>query len=99
VGKIFRSPQAIKDLDDIWFYIAQDNVAAADRWIDHLLETALMLAEQPLMGRLRPELAPQIRSLPVKAYMLYYRPIEGGIELVRVLNSARDIDSIRLTDI
>ncbi|MGN6364817.1 type II toxin-antitoxin system RelE/ParE family toxin [Asticcacaulis taihuensis] len=65
--------------------------------MDQLLEKALMLAEQPLMGRLRPELAPQIRSLPVKAYMLYYRPIEGGIELVRVLNSARDIDSIRLT--
>ena len=97
MGKVFRSPQAIQDPDDIWFYIAQDNVTAADRWIDHLLEKALTLAEEPLMGRLRPELAPQIRSLPVKSYMLYYRPMEGGIELVRVLNSARDIDSIRLS--
>ena len=98
MGKVFRSPQAIQDLDDIWFYIAQDNVTAADLWIDQLLEKALILAEQPLMGRLRLELAPQIRSLPVKAYMIYYRPVDGGIELVRVLNSARDIDSIRLTD-
>ena len=31
--------------------------------------------------------------------MLYYRPIESGIELVRVLNSARDIDSNLLSDI
>jgi len=46
------------------------------------------------MGRTRPDLAPRVRSLPVKAYMLYYRPVEGGIELVRVLNASRDIDPI-----
>jgi len=92
VAKVFRTRQAAQDLDDIWFYIAQDSVAAADRWIDVLLEKAKLLAEDPLIGRSRPELLPDIRSLPVKSYMLYYRPVAAGIELVRVLHSSRDID-------
>ena len=93
VAKVFQSPQALQDLDEIWFFIAQDNLSAADRWLDILLEKAVKLAERPHLGRARPDLLPEIRSLPVKAYMLYYRQVTGGIELVRVLHSSRDIES------
>lgn len=93
MAKVFRTKQAVQDLDDIWFHIAQDSVSAADRWIDVLLDKAQSLAEDPLIGRSRAEVLPDVRSLPVKAYMLYYRPIAGGIELVRVLHSSRDIDA------
>lgn len=93
VARVLRSPQALQDLDDIWFYIAQDNPDAADRWLDVLFDRAQSLADRPLMGRSRPEFAPDVRSLPVKAYMLYYRPITGGIELLRVLHGSRDVES------
>lgn len=99
MGKVFRSPQAIEDLDDIWLYIARDNIDAADRWLDVLLDKARRLADRPSLGRLRPELAPNVRSLPVKAYVLYYRPVERGIELVRVLHSARDVESKPLDEV
>jgi toxin ParE1/3/4 len=45
-------------------------------------------------GRERPELAPRLRSFPAGRYVLFYRPIGGGIEIVRVLHGSRDIDSI-----
>lgn len=96
--KVLRSAQAAQDLDDIWFYIAQDSVSAADRWIEALLETTVTLAFQPDIGRLRPELAPEIRSMPVKAYMIYYRPISDGIEIIRVLHASRNTDSTALDD-
>ena len=38
-----------------------------------------------------------LRFLPVsrfKKYLIFYRPIPGGIEVVRVLHGARDIESI-----
>jgi toxin ParE1/3/4 len=46
------------------------------------------------MGRARPELAPELRSFPVKRYVLYYRPDADGIELVRVLDGARNIEAL-----
>lgn len=94
MARLVRTPQALQDLDDIWFFIAQDNLTAADAWLDRLLDSVQILTDQPHMGRARTELGKDIRSLPVSAYMLYYRPIENGVELLRVLHSSRDIDTI-----
>lgn len=44
------------------------------------------------MGRLRRELAPRVRSLPFGRYVIFYVPLDDGIDVVRVLHSARDID-------
>jgi toxin ParE1/3/4 len=43
------------------------------------------------MGRKVGELAPNLRSLPVGSYLIFYRPIDDGIQLIRVLHGARDI--------
>jgi toxin ParE1/3/4 len=94
VARLLRSAQALRDLDDIWFHIAQDSVINADAWLDHLFDKAVSLSEQPQMGRARPELGAEIRSLPVGAYLVYYRPLSDGVEVVRVLHSARDIDQV-----
>lgn len=77
MARLLRSSQALRDLDDIWFYIAQDNIDAADAWLAHLHDKALAVTGHPLMGRNRPELGLEIRSLPVGAYMLYYRPLSN----------------------
>jgi len=50
-----------------------------------------MLAENPLAGRVREELAPDVRSFPVGNYLLFYRPTQNGVELIRVLHGARDL--------
>ena len=85
------SPQAEQDLLETWLYIADDNPVIADSWLDRLTTTALRLAEFPELGRGRPELSSNLRSFPLDSYVLFYRPTGGGIELVRVLRSSRDI--------
>ena len=45
------------------------------------------------MGRARHELAVDLRSFPFGRYVIFYVPIEGGIDVVRVLHSARDVDA------
>jgi toxin ParE1/3/4 len=67
-------------------------MAAADRWVDELDAAFSRLATQPLMGRARPELAPDLRSFPFRRYVIFCIPLPDGIDLVRVLHSARDID-------
>ena len=92
--RVITSVRATQDLDDIWFYIAQDNVAAADALIDAIEQRCGILAGNPLMGRARPELAPEVRSYSVDRYVAFYRPHPDGIELVRVLHGARHLPGI-----
>ena len=51
--RVLRRPQAQDDIDDIWNYIADDNIHAADNWLDKLDEQFALLTQQPLMGRAR----------------------------------------------
>jgi len=44
----------------------------------------------PQLGRRREELSPRLHSFPVGRYVLFYRQVESGIEIARVLHGARD---------
>ncbi|UZJ44453.1 type II toxin-antitoxin system RelE/ParE family toxin [Marinimicrobium sp. C6131] len=88
------SPKAEADLLDIWLYIADDQPANADRFLDKLKEKALKLGEFPDLGRDRPELAEGLKSFPVERYNIYYRVTDTELVLVRVLPGARDIETL-----
>jgi toxin ParE1/3/4 len=91
LARVLRSSLAELDLLEIWSYIADDNPDAADRFLDLVAEKCQLLAENPEMGRRREDLAPQLRSFPVGRYLIFYRSMEQGIAIARVLNAARDI--------
>ena len=88
------SRRAEQDLLEIWDYIAQDDTNAADRLADEIERTAALLAENPRLGRARPDIAPEFRYFPVGNYVILYRLIVDGIELVRVIHAARRIDGL-----
>jgi plasmid stabilization system protein ParE len=62
VPTVYRRPLAALDILDIWDHIADDDLAAADRWVDELGAAFGRLATQPMMGRARPELARDLRA-------------------------------------
>jgi len=84
-----RTAQAEQDLIDLWLYIAQDNPDAADRMLDELESKFQLLAEQPYLGPARPEIAQEMRLFPVGSYLILYREVTGGVEIVRVVHGAR----------
>jgi toxin ParE1/3/4 len=90
---IIKRPRAKIDLIEIWDYIADDSEARADAFIDRIDQKFRTLAQRPLIGRLRDELAADLRSFPVGRYVIYYRPLPNGVEIVRVLHSARDLNA------
>lgn len=93
MARVTRRPLAAADILDIWDHIAEDSLDQADRWIDKLDEKFGILATQPLMGRAREELAAGLRSFPFGRYVIFYMPVQDGIDVVRVLHSARDVDA------
>jgi plasmid stabilization system protein ParE len=84
--------EAMKDLEAIWDYIAQDNLDAADRWTDRLFATFEALADRPGMGHMRRDLTElPLLFWPVGAYIVIYRKQRTDIEIVAVAHGARDI--------
>ncbi len=82
------------DLLELWLTIAEDNLVAADKSLDSIQSAVSLLAAQPEMGRVRPELADGLRSFPTRTpYIIFYVSDEDGLLIVRVLHHARDIDA------
>lgn len=92
--RLVFTDRAQADLLEAWLYIAEDNLAAADRVLDTLEHEAKVLLMQPLMGRARPELGSQVRSWPSSTpYLLFYEVDGSELTVLRVLHHARDIRS------
>lgn len=84
-----RTKQAEEDLMDLWVYIAQDNPTAADRLLDEIDIECHLLADNPRLGPARPDIAEDLRYFPMGNYLILYREIVKGIEIVRVVHGAR----------
>lgn len=88
------SEAADLDLDDIWEYIAQDSIDAADRWIGKLFDAFETLARNPEIGHTRRDLTEYpVLFWPVSAYLIIYRRQDDRIEIVAVTQGSRDIPS------
>ena len=86
-------PDAALDLEELWEYIAADDLIAADRWIDRLFEAFQQLAEMPGMGHRRDDLTPHsVLFWPVGQYLIIYRAQVGqAVEIVAVTQGSRDL--------
>lgn len=98
--KITRTPKAKQDLLEHVLYLAQINPDLAERFIEASEEAFTKLAQMPKKGKAQefksPELAGTRRwFVPgFDKYLIFYRPIRGGIEILRVLHGAQDVDSV-----
>lgn len=89
--KIRRRPQAKVDAVDIWFYVANDSVTAADALLNRIDEALVRLSDYPLSGAERNELIAGLRICPVDNYVIYYRVEPDHLDVLRVLHAARNI--------
>jgi toxin ParE1/3/4 len=92
--RIRRLPRAIRDVDEIWQWIAADDEAAAQRWTRRIAEATDRLVEFSNSGAPRPELAPGARSLVVGRYLVLYRVGPDSVDIMRVVHGARELTGI-----
>jgi toxin ParE1/3/4 len=91
---VFSTSRANLDLVEISLHIAKQNPGVADRWLDEFDKKCKTLAQMPELGRKRTDLAPDLRSLPFGNYVIFYRPVSDGIQVIRVLHGARDLPGL-----
>lgn len=85
------SDQARVNTLEIWNYIAEHDIDAADSVVAHITNTFGFLANNPNAGRSRDDLRPGIRSYPVKQYLVFYFPFEDTIVISRIVHGNRDL--------
>ncbi len=90
--KVEWSPLALDRVSDIARFIARDNPAAAERWINELFDAVERLAEFPESGRIVPEVGVQrIRELIFGAYRVIYS-VRGKVEILTVRRGSQMLD-------
>jgi toxin ParE1/3/4 len=90
----FTTP-ASRDIESIIDYIADNSsFDAAESLLKKINQKCRNLASFPKMGRRRDELSPFLRSFPVDDYLIFYRQIEDGIEVTRVVSGYQDLDAL-----
>jgi toxin ParE1/3/4 len=95
VARIVRKPRARQDLLGIWRYIADDSgEARADKYLRRLNDVITYIAQQPLMGRERPEIQEEgIRRFVAESHVIFYIALADGMELVRVIHGSQDLEN------
>lgn len=99
--RIVVRPAADRDLDEqAECFVAQGSPETAERWLAQTAQSFEFLAAQPGIGALRESRKSglqNIRTWPVNGFekhIIFFRPTPDGIEVLRVLHGARDIDRI-----
>ncbi|WP_226584373.1 type II toxin-antitoxin system RelE/ParE family toxin [Acuticoccus sediminis] len=89
---IVRTARADEDLIEIWVTVGADDPNAADRLIDQLEARWQQLRGQPYSGLAREDIAPGVRHLVARSYLIFYRVEADAIRIIRVLHGRRQID-------
>jgi toxin ParE1/3/4 len=91
MSRILRTTPSRDDLQEIWLFIARDNPSAADALIHSIEQKLRTLASSPLMSRSAASLGRDLRVAPVGDYLIFYKAIDDGVVLIRVLHGARNL--------
>ena len=89
------SPEATEDLESITDYITRDSKFYAGAVVSKILAVSRTLSDQPLMGRVVPELNDEmLRERFVYSYRVIYR-IEGStILVVAIIHGKRLLENV-----
>jgi toxin ParE1/3/4 len=91
VTGIRYTADAVRDLEEIYRYIAEDNIDAAIEHRQRLKRRCLGLIDHPRIGRKREEIKPGLRSVTEGDYVLLYRIAEDEVVISRVIHGKQDL--------
>lgn len=94
MGFVHFGDRARQDLLDIWLWIARDSEGRADAALDRIEQRASKLSRHREIGVARPEIGEGARSLVIERWLVLYRLVDGGVQIVRIVDGARDLDHL-----
>ncbi len=88
------TPAAKSDLIEIWNYTMEVwGEKQADKYLQDIEDKLNQLAENPGLGRHRPEIHPGYYSFPVAKHIVFYLQSRNYIDIIGILHGKMDIDN------
>ena len=94
MARYFLTIPAKEDIKEIASYIAQFNPDSARRLTQAIKQQCKLLANFPNMGRNQDDFESGLQSFPVENYLIFYRAVGEGVEILRVLSGYQDVEAI-----
>ncbi len=101
MARVIKRVAAKRDLSDHFVFLGENaSVAVARRFLHASNVSFQALAQMPELGAQRGFRDPRwsaVRTWPVKGferYLIFYRPLTDGVEILRVVHGARDIERL-----
>ncbi|MBI4479386.1 MAG: type II toxin-antitoxin system RelE/ParE family toxin [Acidobacteria bacterium] len=94
--QIIWAPQALRDLESIRAYIAEDSPRVAELVVGRILQAVERLSAFPESGRQVPERNdPEIREVIESPYRVVYRVRAGTVEIATIFRASRLFPDLR----
>lgn len=92
--RYFINILATKDLKEIADYFTANSIEAGEQFFRKFDHRCEQLINFPNIGRSYAEIRSYLRGLPLDGYIIFYRIVDDGIEILRVINARRDLPSV-----
>ena len=96
MANVVWSPQARAELKEILKFIARKDhrILTAAKIENEIRQKLIIYAENPEIGTRYPELPNDVLTCVYKRWAILYLPIENGIQVLNVIDSARDFKKL-----
>lgn len=94
MSRCLIAPKASQDLNDISDYFVERNIEAGERLLKEFTEKCQNLMRFPKMGKSYERILKELRGIPLKSYIIFYRVIPDGIEVLRVISGQQDLEDL-----
>ena len=95
-----RTKQVRRDIIAIYGYIYERNPSAAENVFDAIERCIRSLSDMPGIGRMWNSTDPRLTGMrvvpvsPYRNYLIFFRPLERAVEILRVVHGARELERI-----
>jgi len=85
---------ASQDLNEIADYFAENSIEAGERFFNAFNRKCQQLVAFPNSGKSYAEIRPELRGISLEGFIIFYRILDNGIEILRVVSGRRDFPSL-----
>jgi toxin ParE1/3/4 len=85
---------ASQDLNEIADYFAANSLEAGERFFRVFSQKCQQLVTFPNSGKSYASIRPNLRGISMEGYVIFYRILDDGIEILRVVSGRRNFPSL-----
>jgi toxin ParE1/3/4 len=93
MSRFVLSPRAQSDLDGIWDYTEEHwGAGQAEAYTRSIAQAIETVEESPRRGKACDHIREGYRQYPAGSHIVFYRLVDGGIDVVRILHRRMDFE-------